>query len=149
VFTFLSNQKHPDIVSDNECKWLFRSNQVSPETDYDIIEAANDPWTAWVGHGKVGEAVFGAQFNAKCTACLDNSDCSYQGTCKSVNIDMDLLFFLGLQCLIVITGVSGRCSCYPGREGHFCEFERPCDVLATEKAEKVGKSVSSWQRLFP
>ena len=69
--------KHPDIENSNECGWLYRSSEVNPDSDFDIIAAANEPWIAWTG-----EAVFGSQVNVKCTFCSDESDCSYQGKCK-------------------------------------------------------------------
>ena len=68
---------HPDIETENECEWLFRSDQVDPETDFDVIAAAREPWTAWVG-----EAVFNAGVSIKCTTCVEDSDCSYRGNCK-------------------------------------------------------------------
>ncbi|KAL7518889.1 hypothetical protein ACHAWX_003691 [Stephanocyclus meneghinianus] len=68
---------HSEIKTSNECGWLFRSYQVSPETNYDIINAANDPWIAWTG-----EVVWDSQVAIECTTCSDDSDCSYQGTCK-------------------------------------------------------------------
>ena len=68
---------HHDIETENECGWLFRSDQVDPETDFDVIAAARQPWTAWVG-----EAVFDASVSIKCTTCVENSDCSYQGNCE-------------------------------------------------------------------
>jgi hypothetical protein len=38
-------------------------------------------------------------------------------------------------------GVKGRCECSHDRDGNFCEFEKPCPMLATEKAEKIGEFV--------
>jgi hypothetical protein len=29
--------------------------------------------------------------------------------------------------------------CNLARVGHYCEFDRPCPMLATEKAEKIGE----------
>lgn len=69
---------HPEIETSNECNWLLRSKQVDPDTDFDVIAASSNPWTAWTG-----DAVFGAEVNIKCTSCQDESDCSYQGKCES------------------------------------------------------------------
>ena len=77
---------HPDIETENECEWLFRSDQVDPETDFDVIAAAREPWTAWVG-----EAVFNAGVSIKCTTCVEDSDCSYQGNCKFFGLHMSYL----------------------------------------------------------
>jgi hypothetical protein len=126
---------HPDIKTSNECEWLFRSKEVDPDTDYDLIQTADDPWTAWVG-----EAAFDAEVKVKCTTCLESSHCSYKGDCKCLellssskcNVLSFTLFFRNL-------GVAGRCVCNLARVGHYCEFDRPCPMLATEKAEKIGE----------
>lgn len=72
---------HPDIKTSNECEWLFRSKEVDPDTDYDLIQTADDPWTAWVG-----EAAFDAEVKVKCTTCLESSHCSYKGDCKCLEL---------------------------------------------------------------
>lgn len=38
-------------------------------------------------------------------------------------------------------GVNERCECRSDRDGNFCEFDKPCPMLATEKAEKIGEFV--------
>jgi hypothetical protein len=68
---------HPDIETSNECEWMFKSKEVNPDTDYDLVQVSDEPWTAWVG-----EAVFDGELQVKCTNCLDSSDCSYKGECK-------------------------------------------------------------------
>ena len=130
-----SANKHPDIENSNECGWLYRSNEVDPESDFDIVAAANEPWTAWTG-----EAVFGSQVNIKCTSCSDESDCSYQGKCKLPNVGLHSLHSHTLYITVTLKqiGVNEQCVCDNNREGHFCEFDKPCAMLATEKAEKVG-----------
>eukprot|EP00804_Cyclotella_cryptica_P028546 CCRYP_014805-RA/>CCRYP_014805-RA protein AED:0.07 eAED:0.07 QI:185/0.75/0.88/1/1/0.88/9/2294/790 len=105
---------HPEIMTSNECGWLFRSYQVSSETNYDIINAANDPWIAWTG-----EVVWDSSVTIECTSCSDDSDCSYQGSCKwmgklipEVALTSHFIFDANAT-----TGYYGVCSCNNGRSG--------------------------------
>ena len=60
------------------------------------------------------------------------------------NVSYDMSGFstsLLLKChsiSVTNTGVNERCVCNNGRVGHYCEFDKPCSMLATEKAEKIG-----------
>lgn len=113
-FTPVLFHKHPEIKTSNECGWLFRSYQVSTETNYDIINAANDLWIAWTG-----EVVWDSQVSIECTTCSDDSDCSYQGSCK-LRDDSSYWYssFISFS-LANVTGNNGVCSCNHGRRGEY------------------------------
>ena len=117
ILIFLT--KHPDIETLNKCSWLFRSYETTPETSYDIITAAHDPWIAWIG-----EVVWNSGVEIKCTSCALDSDCLYQGNC-----------------------FNDVCYCNKGRSGTYCEFEMACPMLATEKADKLGTNMLAFLQI--
>ncbi|KAL9185555.1 hypothetical protein ACHAXT_003332 [Thalassiosira profunda] len=100
--------------------WIFRYEDIlpqnecfwlwrSPQTqDYDIVTAAEGPWEAWIGEVKPL-----AEVAITCNECSERSDCNYHGNC-----------------------VDSVCQCFDTHFGDSCEFELPCPVLSTEKAQK-------------
>ena len=106
--------RHPDILTtqinepENECSWLWKS---PPTKDFDLLSSThNGNWEAWVGEVKQL-----ADMSIVCMECSDRSDCNYHGNC-----------------------VNSKCNCTENYFGESCEFERPCETLATEKAHSFG-----------
>jgi len=102
--------RHPNITTtpndkdENECSWLWRSPQTQ---DFDILSSTNGAWETWIGEVKPL-----TQLSINCIECSDRSYCNYHGNC----------------------GEDKTCLCDPLHYGHSCEFEYPCESLATEKA---------------
>ena len=103
--------------------WIFRHEDIHPQNecfwlwrspqtqDYDIVTAAEGPWEAWIGEVKPL-----AEVAITCNECSERSDCNYHGHC-----------------------VDSVCQCFETHFGDSCEFELPCPVLSTEKAQKFGE----------
>ena len=86
----------------------------SPDTDsYDILSTSDAGWEVWLGEVKPL-----AQVSITCNECTEKSDCNYHGSC----------------------GKDKVCDCHLSHFGDRCEFQAPCQSLATEKAQKLGKS---------
>jgi len=105
---------HPEILTspygeeENECGWLWRSHETK---DYDLLSTTDGGWEAWTGEVKPLAFV-----SISCTECSERSDCNYHGHC----------------------GEDKKCTCYESHFGDSCEFELPCQSLATEKALAMG-----------
>lgn len=113
---------HPDILpGDNECSWLWKSPQTQ---DYDILSTTDGAWTAWVGIE--GEVKPLAQVSIISNECSEISDCNYHGVCRN-----------------------SVCDCHAGHFGESCEFELPCQYLASEKAHSFGKKHKIVFYFFP
>ena len=111
--------RHPNITTSveggegNECSWLWKSAETD---DYDILSTNDGVWEAWVGsNGKVKPHV---TFSVQSALCYERSDCNYHGKC-----------------------VENHCICDDGYFGEACQFDWPCETLATEKAHTLGKGV--------
>ena len=109
--------RHPNITTSaeggqgNECSWLWKSAETD---DYDILSTNDGVWEAWVGsNGKVKPQV---SFSVMSNECNERSDCNYHGKC-----------------------VENHCNCDIGYFGEACQFDWPCETLATEKAHTLGK----------
>ena len=108
--------RHPNIITStngegNECSWLWKSAETD---DYDILSTNDGVWEAWVGsNGKVKPHV---SFSVMSNECSERSDCNYHGTC-----------------------VQNLCHCDSGYFGEACQFDWPCETLATEKAHTLGE----------
>eukprot|EP00986_Skeletonema_menzelii_P005908 scaffold2230_cov166-Skeletonema_menzelii.AAC.4 len=109
--------RHPNITTSaeggegNECSWLWKSAETD---DYDILSTNDGVWEAWVGsNGKVKPQV---SFSVMSNECNERSDCNYHGKC-----------------------VENHCKCDIGYFGEACQFDWPCETLATEKAHTLGK----------
>lgn len=110
--------RHPNIITSangeegNECQWLWKSS----ETDlYDILSTNEGVWHAWVGsNGKVKPHV---TFSVTSNECSERSDCNYHGQC-----------------------IQNHCNCDIGYFGEACQFNWPCDTLATEKAHTLDET---------
>jgi hypothetical protein len=108
--------RHPNITTSangeegNECQWLWKSSETD---DYDILSTNEGVWHAWVGsNGKVKPHV---TFSVTSNECSERSDCNYHGQCT----------------------VQNHCKCDVGYFGEACQFDWPCDTLATEKAHTL------------
>jgi len=96
----------------------------SPETDdFDLISTTTSPWIAWVGEIKPL-----AQVSMICNECVEKSDCSYHGSC-----------------------IERTCICDDLHFGENCEFEMPCQSLASEKAQEIDpeNGVLKWNQENP
>ena len=109
--------------------WVLRHEQIylSPDEDsndcawlwlstsesYNILELSDNSWDVWLG-GEVTQS----EMAITCIECTNSPEiCNNEGRC-----------------------VNSRCECREGYYGMLCEYEQPCPYLATEKANKFGKS---------
>lgn len=81
----------------------------SPQTEDHNILMADNQWEAWIG--KVQPF---AEVLISCNECSERSDCNYHGSCEENNV----------------------CKCDESYFGGRCEFDTPCESLATEKSQR-------------
>jgi len=100
---------HPDILTtppEEEENECSWLWKSSPTADCDLLSTTNDNWEAWIGEVKQL-----ADISITCMECSRRSDCNYHGICEN-----------------------SECNCDETHFGDSCEFEMPCESLATEKA---------------
>ena len=80
----------------------------SPETEsFDLLELGQSFWSVWLGQIEREYPIF-----IGCNDCYSDADCNHHGTCNSD---------------------AQRCECFDTHFGIHCEFERPCEVIRSEK----------------
>lgn len=127
--SFVAEKRGAEIIYCKDVNaWVLRHEQVylssgedsndcawlwmSESDSYNILELSNNSWDVWLG-GEVKQS----QMAITCAGCISSETCSNQGRC-----------------------VNGRCECRDGYYGMLCEYGPSCPYLATEKANKFGKS---------
>eukprot|EP00577_Skeletonema_sp_RCC1716_P005244 CAMPEP_0113387154 /NCGR_PEP_ID=MMETSP0013_2-20120614/8386_1 /TAXON_ID=2843 ORGANISM="Skeletonema costatum, Strain 1716" /NCGR_SAMPLE_ID=MMETSP0013_2 /ASSEMBLY_ACC=CAM_ASM_000158 /LENGTH=769 /DNA_ID=CAMNT_0000270033 /DNA_START=12 /DNA_END=2318 /DNA_ORIENTATION=+ /assembly_acc=CAM_ASM_000158 len=104
VFRHKNIRTSLDELEENECSWLLKS----PQTEsFDLIELGQSFWNVWLGQVEREYPIF-----VGCNDCYDNAGCNHHGKCNSEE---------------------QRCECYDTHFGIHCEFERPCEVIRSEK----------------
>lgn len=77
--------------------------------NYDLLSTTAGPWDTWIGEVKPM-----SQVSMTCNECSGRSDCNYRGECRDE-----------------------VCDCDDGHFGETCEFQLPCEFLASEKANTL------------
>jgi len=104
VFRHKNIRTSLDELEENKCSWLLKS----PQTEsFDLIELGQSFWSVWLGQVEREYPIF-----VGCNDCYDNAGCNHHGKCNSEK---------------------QRCECYDTHFGIHCEFERPCEVIRSEK----------------
>lgn len=119
------------------CSWVLRHPSIltsrgeenecswlwrSPQTkDYNLLSATEGAWEVWIGEVKPL-----SQVSISCNECSETHDCNYRGACEEKVCICDDLHF-----------------------GDSCEFAKPCESLATEKAHIEVNGLQEWDQEKP
>jgi len=99
----ISISRNDDDNRDNECSWLLHSDETHT---FDLIELADEnEWLVWTGQIQSDYEV-----SIVCNECHEKIDCNFHGDC-----------------------VDKECKCNSDRFGIHCQFQRPCEVIRSEK----------------